>query len=504
MKKSYDTDGFDVYMLLSDVVCQPSYEMEMLQRNHISGILDMRLRYIDGEGYPCYKVSGLTEYAAGMMDMDAAFASMPAQQSSDVLSATISAQPTSDTSYASMSIPPEEIMRLFQAVFHVIWELRRYLLVMNDLVLQEEYIFFDNHKKQFVFTYLPGYQISVRMQMRVLMEQYLGRMDHTNRVQADKVYDLYQKIAEEYVDPEELGAELDRILSCDGSFQMSGIGYAEKKGGGHQIDDVYRNMEAAWNMSREDSESEDQESIEKSSLSDFGSRSGISTRHQWNIYKSLIIGGMILTFLAGVIMAYLQCRRYGRVEHTKPLFGICILLAVELLAYIELDKWTEDNRIYEEYPKEPLQHTAFREQKTEDITDDEIESDVEKLRLFDKSCEICTDENAADTQVLNTGQPYGMFVSLSGYSSQPEMVYVTRIPALIGRGDMADCRLHGESISRVHAKLAYADANFILEDIESTNGTCVNDYPLKKGYPVLLFPGDEVSFGSERYEFRVC
>ena len=53
MEKNYDTDGFDVYMLLSDVVCQPSYEMEMLQRNHISGILDMRLRYIDGEGYPC-------------------------------------------------------------------------------------------------------------------------------------------------------------------------------------------------------------------------------------------------------------------------------------------------------------------------------------------------------------------------------------------------------------------------------------------------------------------
>ena len=50
MEKNYDTDGFDVYMLLSDVVCQPSYEMEMLQRNHISGILDMRLRYIDGEG----------------------------------------------------------------------------------------------------------------------------------------------------------------------------------------------------------------------------------------------------------------------------------------------------------------------------------------------------------------------------------------------------------------------------------------------------------------------
>ena len=104
MEKNYDTDGFDVYMLLSDVVCQPSYEMEMLQRNHISGILDMRLRYIDGEGYPCYKVSGLTEYAAGMMDMDAAFASMPAQ-------------PTSDPSYASMSIYRRKSCGYFRQCF---------------------------------------------------------------------------------------------------------------------------------------------------------------------------------------------------------------------------------------------------------------------------------------------------------------------------------------------------------------------------------------------------
>lgn len=491
MEKIYDTDGFDVYMLLSDVTCQPSYETEMLQRNHISGILDMSLRYIDGEGYPCYKVSGLTEYAAGMMDMDVSFAAMSAQRSSD-------------TSYASMLISPEEIMRLFQAVFHVIWELRHYLLVMNDLVLQEEYIFFDNHKKQFVFTYLPGYQISVRMQMRVLMEQSISRMDHTDRVKADKVYDLYQKITEEYVDLEDLGAELDRILSCDYSFRMPGGGYAEGKEGGYQADDICRDMEDAGNMSREDSESGDRSGIGKDGLSNFRSMSGIGTRRRWNIYKGMIIGGMILTFLAGIIMAYLQYRRYGRVEHTKPLFGICVLLAVELLAYIELDKRSEDSSLYDDTPKACLRNKALKIQETEDIEDDESEDDVENLRLFDKSYEMAADEDAADTLILNTGQPYGMFVSLSGYGSQQEMVYVTHIPALIGRGEMADCRLHGESISRIHAKLAYADANFILEDIESTNGTYVNDYPLKKGYPVLLFPGDEVSFGSEHYEFRVC
>ena len=487
MEKNYDTDGFDVYMLLSDVTCQPSYETEMLQRNHIRGILDMSLRYVDGEGYPCYKVSGLTEYAAGMIDMDVSFASVSAQQ-------------ISNTSHASMSILPEQIMKLFQAVFHAIWELRRYLLVMNDLVLQEEYIFFDNHKKQFVFTYLPGYQISVRMQMRTLMEQCVSRMDHTDRIQADKVYDLYQKIAEEYVDLEDLGTELDQIV-----FGFNSMEHSEDRFGGSQ------NREKEITGDRSFRQPDEKNGIE---MDDSGRVSENSEthrdewtdreHHRWIIFKSITIVGMILTFLAGVIMAYLQYRRYGRVEHTKPLFGICILLAVELLAYIEIDKRAEDSRIHEEYPKEYLQHKAFRAQGTEDIEDAEPEGDAENLRLFDKSYKMSADEDTADTQVLNTGQPYGMFVALSGCNSQPEMVYVTQIPALIGRGDMADCRLHGESISRVHAKLAYADANFILEDIESTNGTYVNDYPLKKGYPVLLFPGDEVSFGSERYEFRVC
>lgn len=500
MEKNYDTDGFDVYMLLSDVVCQPSYETEMLQRNHISGILDMSLRYVDGEGYPCYKVSGLTEYAAGMIDMDEFFASMAAQRSSDILSASMSARWTSDTSYASTSIPPVEIMRLFQAVFHTIWELRRYLLVMNDLVLQEEYIFFDNHKKQFVFTYLPGYQISVRMQMRTLIEQCIGRMDHTDRIQADKVYDLYQKIVEEYVDLEDLGAELDQIVS---GFNSTKHGESWSVGSQDKEKEVTGNRSYRRPDAQNGIEMEDSGGVSEHSETCRDERTDREHR-RWIIFNGITISGMVLTFLAGVIMAYLQYRRYGRVEHMKPLFGICILLAVELLAYIEIDKRAEDSRIYEEYPKEHLQHKAFRAQATEDIEDIEPEGDVEKLRLFDKPYEMSMDEDTADTQVLNTGQPYGMFVSLSGYSSPPEVVYVTQIPALIGRGDMADCRLHGESISRVHAKLAYADANFILEDIESTNGTYVNDYPLKKGYPVLLFSGDEVSFGSERYEFRVC
>lgn len=498
MEKNYDTDGFDVYMLLSDVVCQPSYEMEMLQRNHISGILDMRLRYIDGEGYPCYKVSGLTEYAAGMMDMDESFASVAAQRSSDVLSASMAARWTSDTSYAPMSIPPEEIMRLFQAVFHVIWELRRYLLVMNDLVLQEEYIFFDNHKKQFVFTYLPGYQISVRMQMRGLMEQCISRMDHTDRIRADKVYDLYQKIAEEYVDLEDLGAELDRIVSGLNSTKHGEGCFGESQDKEETTENrSYRQPDEQNDIEMDDGSGREHPAVCRDERTDREHR-------RWIIFKSITIGGMILTFLAGVIMAYLQYRRYGRVEHTKPLFGICILLAAELLVYIEFDKRAENSSLFDDTQKKYSKNKAFKIQKTNNVEDAEPESDAEKLRLFDKPYEMSMDEDTADTQVLNTGQPYGMFVSLSGYSSQPEMVYVTRIPALIGRGDMADCRLHGESISRVHAKLAYADANFILEDIESTNGTCVNDYPLKKGYPVLLFSGDEVSFGSERYEFRVC
>ncbi|GAA1127172.1 DUF1707 and FHA domain-containing protein [Kribbella jejuensis] len=64
----------------------------------------------------------------------------------------------------------------------------------------------------------------------------------------------------------------------------------------------------------------------------------------------------------------------------------------------------------------------------------------------------------------------------------------------IGRGPGATLRLGDETVSRCHAELRYVDDGWMLRDLGSMNGTCVNDQRITT--TVQVRPGDRVSFGA--------
>ncbi|HWD83094.1 MAG TPA: DUF1707 and FHA domain-containing protein [Kribbella sp.] len=64
----------------------------------------------------------------------------------------------------------------------------------------------------------------------------------------------------------------------------------------------------------------------------------------------------------------------------------------------------------------------------------------------------------------------------------------------IGRGPGATLRLADETVSRCHAELRYVDDGWMLRDVGSMNGTCVNDRRITTA--VRVHPGDRVSFGA--------
>ena len=63
---------------------------------------------------------------------------------------------------------------------------------------------------------------------------------------------------------------------------------------------------------------------------------------------------------------------------------------------------------------------------------------------------------------------------------------------LIGRNPTTDITLLDESISREHTIVSRDEAtgDYILEDLQSTNGTKVNGHPIQN--PKLLRPGDVI------------
>ncbi len=72
--------------------------------------------------------------------------------------------------------------------------------------------------------------------------------------------------------------------------------------------------------------------------------------------------------------------------------------------------------------------------------------------------------------------------------------------ALLGRGDEADIVLQDSFASTRHARLAPHGDVIVLEDLGSTNGSYLNEEPLRGPQP--LHPGDKIRIGDSVFTFE--
>jgi hypothetical protein len=71
---------------------------------------------------------------------------------------------------------------------------------------------------------------------------------------------------------------------------------------------------------------------------------------------------------------------------------------------------------------------------------------------------------------------------------------------LLGRGEQADIVLEDSFASSSHARLVPHGDVIVLEDLGSTNGTYLNDEPLRGPQP--LHPGDRIRIGDSDFTFE--
>lgn len=410
MEKIYDNDGLNIYMILKDGFLQnENYEVGMLKSNHIDFLTDMEIRSVNGMSIPYYNVSGLVEFKS-LINMG--------------------------------SLDPDIIINLIKDILSALSGLSSYLLVINSILLDEDFIFYNIDKKTFSFIYLPGYKQNVRSQIRILIENCMRIMRHENAAQTAFVYDLYEKCAEENFD----------------------IGFVRNYIDAH---DVGRQEEMIETITREETYEED--------IFDTGFNVKEKLSDENNIY---VIYKVILAVSAGITLFFgagnvcLQYYKMNRIYNTKPLIGVLLLLAAEIFVYFEIVKQKEQKKEKEE---------------------------KKEISIFDSG-------ESPDTQVLKEEDErilYKPTYVLAAYGNNAnEPIYVNQNNLVIGRGSHAGYCLKNESVSRSHAKIYELNNQLVIEDLDSTNGTFVNNYPIRTGYPAVVFPGDIIRFGSEEYQIQ--
>jgi pSer/pThr/pTyr-binding forkhead associated (FHA) protein len=102
--------------------------------------------------------------------------------------------------------------------------------------------------------------------------------------------------------------------------------------------------------------------------------------------------------------------------------------------------------------------------------------------------------------------PPGQTLVLACLADQRRFVFrAGSVSALIGRGDrksrlVVDIDLTGADgqtfgVSRRHARVHFSNGHFLIEDLESLNGTALNARPLRPYLQEVLHAGDEITLG---------
>lgn len=365
----------------------------------------------------------------------------------------------------------EQLIKIVTGILETIERAGEFLLNSESFVLLPEYIYLKLPEYEVQLCYYPEYHVPVFRQLSKLLETFLNRVDYREKRAISLVYSLYMLLQEPDVTMEQIKARLLKGSRPAGGYNRKPRPAANGAG------------ERAWQAGRERTEwTRKQEAKEKWTNAAAAGRQvedGASYRTDGASYRTDVAsyrtdgasyrtdGVSYRTDVASHRMDGAEGRgRQGREpdrkkkevrEKKKSFFGNLFPRSQPTDEPVFLD---EQPSLVAETPSEWGEHT----------------------RVLSVS-EIKTEPSLVSEK--------------SG-----EAIYLKKFPFFIGSApEYSDFVIEQDTVSRFHAKLVQTDGEVMLFDLNSTNGTMVNEtaVPLQQG--IRLRDGDRITFAKETYRF---
>ena len=87
-------------------------------------------------------------------------------------------------------------------------------------------------------------------------------------------------------------------------------------------------------------------------------------------------------------------------------------------------------------------------------------------------------------------------------NSEIKTIETEKVEITIGRNPNCDIHIDNLGVSKRHAKIYKQDGAYVIEDLNSTNGTYVNQTRLSPGQQVRIHDGDAIRCGQLHLVFR--
>ena len=473
MKVSYRRDLNKSFMaVVPEEGSYEDFELQMLRHNQIKGILSMLQLNEDGEISYIYDISG---------------------------------HQALDNCLRRKNINAEFIRRLMEAICEVSKELQNFLLDEQALVIQEDMIFVSP-KSEFRFAYLPGRKESVSLGFQKLMEQVLGCIDGTDQNCATFCYRLYQKTLEDnftlsgFLEESQCQAMENRDLFnpasiCNKDFDTQG------------------ETSSSYNQQHEPSACQNQLSGEYFfQHPDSGKGKNTSMRHklfssdpepkqskhtgpegfmpQQSQKAPVESKGSKLKDLLTKEISFKNRKKTSKAA-TKPdkqaFKKESIGKSDKKSSLSRLGKW-----ILGDNPKEDNQKKE--EEYSSPVSDYSFATECKPMMVCEDNVHPTVFIGAQSGKESGRFQYQG-FGRESDFEADKDEIYIgTNL-------NEVDIVLHSPTVSRIHARVLHENDGYFIEDMNSTNGTFVNDIQLEYRQKRQLSSGDIVRLGDVRFCF---
>lgn len=336
--------------------------------------------------------------------------------------------------------------------------MERNLVDINCLLLDADTIFIANMDESIRYVIYPEGFESLSVYVRDVMEYMLTKLDHSNKAEVQTVYDIYEK-------------------TLDSDYSIMDIKDMILK----------RRQEAV------------KEQVSYETIADVQLPEIIEDKPEPISDKASGSENKILKKLSDLIEEYLGI---NLIELFKPRES-------KLRESKSRESKSRENKPYKEKTygdkssdteKKKKRKTRSSRHKSELVVEPEREAaDTYSQRLKEQKSEPVKQIHPTVCLTDYREHPQGLLL-YEGYEGLGNIT-ITGQETRIGLSEEMDAVIDKTTISRIHACIAQEDGEFYLSDMNSSNGTFVNDKPVAYRERCKLKTNDIVRFADVKYRF---
>lgn len=353
----------------------------------------------------------------------------------------------------------EILCKLLYSIRKLCGTLPEYLLREERICLEQEFIYVNLEDGGLYFTYLPFLEVNLPESFERFMEQILRKIDHKDHAATELGYRIYQACTNK-------NADIGKMLEA--ALEVTVLKNTDKKpadiGDTDEQEEIEEHMEGRYMESQHETAAKKQ-NICKVMIN--------------RIYELLSIKVLMDKLPADMLFSNMKDK-------------------------IAIKRSVVKQSLTKKKGRKESKGKAYQKNRQGDMVEEKQEYRMEEKegRRIEEEHWMERETVIHPTEILGVHrqEPTGKLV-YQGIHGCADFIIEGEEYLLGKNGQQADGVIDAEGVSRLHARISREGNVYYIEDLNSTNGTYLNEAPLEYRQKKVLDINDHIRFGAEEYVF---